>query len=831
MPITSDRVQKLRDFGLSEYAARAYLALLDLGTAEARDVSSISKVPQAKIYHVLEQLHEKGLVVILPEFPKKYVPVPFEDYLNRVHDEHAKAAAQIDAERDELTEMFAVVGDTDVGNRGFFTVIRGRRNVLSKIEEIIQATKKDLFILGTSGTAARAPHMGGELARARERGIRVRMLAPIDAETLPQLEKVAKHADIRSRALDEEAHSRKVAIVVSDGVRAFLIHFVPDDNNLYAGKDIGVFTDQEAMVAAIQAIVEPHWGRAAELGAKRAEIVEGRAAPFARIYTSETEADKALAHALDDGARDVIGIVAAPVGDTRRVGRIMERLRDGGGRVRAMLNVTRADVAGDLETLLGEAKHAEVRHLAPRLVARQWVVDDREAFFAIAARGVGDDGGGHADSEFVVHTNDQAVVRSMRRHFDALWASALTLRTRRQELELFPDLQPGDLGLGVLFSQIQDAVIVTDEQGDVVLWNPAASRVFDVPTAKAIGMRLASLAEERHVESFERALARAAAAPAGSADARVVVETTCTRADGAPVHIEWLVSPIVDATARGKLVLSIGRNVSDGKRAREAEVRTQMQVVRTYERMTEAFYALDRDWRFVYRNPMARAMQLGLGDDAIDGRVIWDVFPDLAGTRFETEFRRAMEEQAPVQFEEHYARMGRWFEVNAYPSFDGLSVYFRDITQRRHTEAEAARIRDELWVTAARLHAAFDDAPVPMAVIGLDGTLARVNDALATLLDVKADAPKRPRLRDLVHPDDAAALDEALRALADGARASWQGDVRLARDASGKALAIAARVVRDAQGEPVEIFAQMSEPTDAPAAAADARATNPEQKG
>lgn len=275
MPVTQDRLTRLREFGLSEYAARSYLALLDLGIAEARDVSSISKVPQAKIYHVLEQLHDKGLVVILPEFPKKYAPVPFEEYLGRIYDEHTKAAAAIEEQRADLAQMFRVMGDTDVGDRGFFTVIRGRRNVLAKIEEIIGQTQKELIALGTAGTAARAGHMLSELRRAQERGVRVRIMLPVDEGTLDDLGPVSAVAQLRARELGETEQSAKVAILVSDGARAFLIHFVPDDANLYHGKDIGVFTDQEAMVAAIQAIVEPHWKRAATYESRRDELNSG----------------------------------------------------------------------------------------------------------------------------------------------------------------------------------------------------------------------------------------------------------------------------------------------------------------------------------------------------------------------------------------------------------------------------------------------------------------------------------------------------------------------------------------------------------------------------
>jgi len=279
VPITPDRLSRLREFGLSEYAARAYLALLDLGVAEARDVSTLSKVPQAKIYHVLEQLHDKGLATILPEFPKKYAPVPFSDYLNRIHEEHQRAADAIDRDREVLEDMFRVVGDTEVGNRGFFTVVRGRRNVVAKIQEMLQEATSDMLVMGTSGFALRYPHFLPELKEAQRRGVRVRVLVPLTEETLPRMEAVRSVVEVRARSLDEGAATSRVAIVTVDHARAFLINFLPDDDNLYTGKDIGVFTDQEAMVRALESLVDAQWDAAPTIESCLALPADARVTP------------------------------------------------------------------------------------------------------------------------------------------------------------------------------------------------------------------------------------------------------------------------------------------------------------------------------------------------------------------------------------------------------------------------------------------------------------------------------------------------------------------------------------------------------------------------
>ncbi|MDM5177008.1 PAS domain S-box protein [Massilia sp. DJPM01] len=106
------------------------------------------------------------------------------------------------------------------------------------------------------------------------------------------------------------------------------------------------------------------------------------------------------------------------------------------------------------------------------------------------------------------------------------------------------------------------------------------------------------------------------------------------------------------------------------------------------ESLTDGFCAVDRSWRITYIN--ARALQLlsarGKTRDALLGRVIWDEFPELRNSAMEQQYRRAMDSQETVSFEFFYASLGSWFDLRAYPSDDGLTVYFQDISKRKADE-------------------------------------------------------------------------------------------------------------------------------------------------
>jgi PAS domain S-box-containing protein len=72
------------------------------------------------------------------------------------------------------------------------------------------------------------------------------------------------------------------------------------------------------------------------------------------------------------------------------------------------------------------------------------------------------------------------------------------------------------------------------------------------------------------------------------------------------------------------------------------------------------------------------------------GKDCWEVFPELLGTVFDEALHAALREQKPVRFEAYSPRSDSWLEVHAYPSADGLSIYSRDITDRRVSDEQQA---------------------------------------------------------------------------------------------------------------------------------------------
>jgi len=122
-------------------------------------------------------------------------------------------------------------------------------------------------------------------------------------------------------------------------------------------------------------------------------------------------------------------------------------------------------------------------------------------------------------------------------------------------------------------------------------------------------------------------------------------------------------------------------------------------VARVLETMNAAFFALDPEWRFTYVNAEAERL-LERPREELLGNSIWTTFPEALGTEFEENYRGAAASLQERVFEAYFPPLAAWYEVRAWPSPDGLSVYFLDVSERRAAEESARRGAERLAVIA-----------------------------------------------------------------------------------------------------------------------------------
>jgi PAS domain S-box-containing protein len=167
-------------------------------------------------------------------------------------------------------------------------------------------------------------------------------------------------------------------------------------------------------------------------------------------------------------------------------------------------------------------------------------------------------------------------------------------------------------------------------------------------------------------------------------------------------------------TGEAIALATITRDLRERQRAQEEIDVYRGQIDTVFASITDAFYALDEDFRFSYLND--RAVQV-LGDlldrdlatEDFVGNEVFTMFPGIVGTDTERNFRLALAEQRTIVYEYLYPPRARWFDIRVYPSGDGLAVYFVDIDDRkaadamrqRHTRQQAAVA--ELGIRASRV--------------------------------------------------------------------------------------------------------------------------------
>jgi diguanylate cyclase (GGDEF)-like protein/PAS domain S-box-containing protein len=184
------------------------------------------------------------------------------------------------------------------------------------------------------------------------------------------------------------------------------------------------------------------------------------------------------------------------------------------------------------------------------------------------------------------------------------------------------------------------------------------------------------------------------------------------------------------------------------------ERRSAQNLLRILQTMGDAFVVLDRNWRVQFMNSLAeQALERTL--DTAKGRSVWEEFPEAIGSSFQDRIERVMASREPAEFETCYR--GRWYEFRVFPSASGISLYFRDITERKQAEREqeATSRRLAFLAEASALLSSTLEQPeralqfvAPLAVRHLaDWCVVHIADSIDTLRIISvahADPAKQP---------------------------------------------------------------------------------------
>lgn len=159
---------------------------------------------------------------------------------------------------------------------------------------------------------------------------------------------------------------------------------------------------------------------------------------------------------------------------------------------------------------------------------------------------------------------------------------------------------------------------------------------------------------------------------------------------------------------------------------RQAVEAAQQQLETVLAGISDQFWVLDQQWRYLYINDRA-VEAIGLPRSALLGHGLLERLPELVGSEFEHQLRRAIADYTPVHFEYFYPTWNRWFETHAYPSPEGITVFITDVTARK--QAEAALRKNE-----ARLRSFVDSNVVGIIFGDIHGNIQEANDEFLRMI-------------------------------------------------------------------------------------------------
>ncbi len=226
--------------------------------------------------------------------------------------------------------------------------------------------------------------------------------------------------------------------------------------------------------------------------------------------------------------------------------------------------------------------------------------------------------------------------------------------------------------------------------------------------------------------------------------------------------------------------------------------------------ISDAFYAVDKNWNITYFNKEAERLLLVSEKEAI-GRNIWELFPYAVGTDLDKIYHSITKNLKPKTFEYFYPANNKWYEVSAYPSVGGLSVYFKNIDERKEAASKLQQANERFEkVTEATNDAIWDWDMVNKKFYRSNAIERFFGEGALKLLEEK------DFWTDKFHPDDLLKImDSITEAVANPLATRWECEYRI-NNGDGKIVFVIDRgiIIRNEEGKAIRMVGAMTDITE-----------------
>jgi sugar-specific transcriptional regulator TrmB len=261
MIVKEEFLSRLRKiFDLNLYEVKVWTALLSRRQSTAGELSSISDVPRSRTYDILESLEKKGFIVMKLGKPIKFVALKPEEVVERVKKNLVVEAKEksVRLERlkgdevlEELNSLFTdgvkFVEPTDMSG-----ALRGRQNLYNHLDMLVREAEETITLVSTAdGLNRKLEVLMPSLEKAKKRGVKIRIAAPITQGNIKVAKELTKVAEVR------DAGSLKARFCVIDSEQ--ILFMLLNDETVHPNYDLGVWINTEFFAQALEQLFEIAW--------------------------------------------------------------------------------------------------------------------------------------------------------------------------------------------------------------------------------------------------------------------------------------------------------------------------------------------------------------------------------------------------------------------------------------------------------------------------------------------------------------------------------------------------------------------------------------------
>ncbi len=225
------------------------------------------------------------------------------------------------------------------------------------------------------------------------------------------------------------------------------------------------------------------------------------------------------------------------------------------------------------------------------------------------------------------------------------------------------------------------SLVLTDLEGRYIHVNEVFKKRFALKDVDFLGQPFAVAIYPEDVERFNLATYECMTNPTKTVSIQIRKPDNL---QGDFYWTNWECSLFKDSNQQPIGILCLGHDIAETEKSSRQAKEFAQKVETIIEEITDGFYVLNRAWEFVKINKVAEQI-LGIGREKLVGRRFWDLFPDTPEFNYPGAYRKAMNEYLTITFEDYRADLGLWFSTVCYPSKEGLTIFFKDISQEKKT--------------------------------------------------------------------------------------------------------------------------------------------------